>query len=243
MLAAGSAIDPFWHIFQQHNTPEILELLETFRIGNLDHADQVSTNDLDNPWSNEPKRHAILKPASKQPFNAEPPMSLLTDSFNTPNDFFYVRNHLPVPTVDIASYELEIEVHGSKNHLNLKLADIKKFPKHTVNATIMCGGNRRSEMAEVKTVKGLNWGAAAVGNAEWSGARLCDVLKSLGVETNESWHVQFEGLDTDPTYTPYGASIPLVKAVDPRGDVILAYEMNGLPLARDHGYPLRVIGN
>ncbi len=29
--------------------------------------------------------------------------------------------------------------------------------------------------------------------------------------------------------------------MDPRGDVILAYEMNGVPLSRDHGYPLRVI--
>lgn len=39
----------------------------------------------------------------------------------------------------------------------------------------------------------------------------------------------------------YGASIPLTKALDPRGDVILAYEMNGEPLTRDHGYPLRAI--
>lgn len=39
----------------------------------------------------------------------------------------------------------------------------------------------------------------------------------------------------------YAASIPLTKAMDPRGDVILAYEMNGEPLSRDHGYPIRVI--
>lgn len=52
---------------------------------------------------------------------------------------------------------------------------------------------------------------------------------------------KFEGLDLDPTSTPYSASIPLSKAMDPRGDVILAYEMNGKPLNRDHGYPLRII--
>lgn len=39
----------------------------------------------------------------------------------------------------------------------------------------------------------------------------------------------------------YGASIPLAKALDPRSDVILAYEMNGQPLSRDHGYPVRVV--
>ena len=56
-----------------------------------------------------------------------------------------------------------------------------------------------------------------------------------------SRHVRFEGLDTDPTSAPYGASIPLSKAMDPRGDVILAYEMNGEQLTRDHGFPLRVV--
>lgn len=84
MLAAGSAIDPFWNIFQQHNTPEILELLESFRIGNLDVEDSVDAKDAFDPWSNEPKRHFILKPASKRPFNAEPPASILVDSFLTP---------------------------------------------------------------------------------------------------------------------------------------------------------------
>lgn len=84
MLAAGSAIDPFWNIFQQHNTPEILELLESFRIGNIDEQNDVNTKDVFDPWSNEPKRHLILKPASKRPFNAEPPASILVDSFLTP---------------------------------------------------------------------------------------------------------------------------------------------------------------
>lgn len=53
--------------------------------------------------------------------------------------------------------------------------------------------------------------------------------------------VKFEGFDMDPTSTHYEASIPLAKAMDPRGDVILAYEMNGQPLSRDHGFPVRVI--
>jgi sulfite oxidase len=53
--------------------------------------------------------------------------------------------------------------------------------------------------------------------------------------------LQFEGLDLDPTSHPFGASIPLWKAVERIGEVILAYEMNGEPLPRDHGYPVRVI--
>lgn len=105
------------------------------------------------------------------------------------SEFFYVRNHLPVPDIDADSYELNIEVEGSKTAKTLTLNDIKALPKCHVTAAIMCGGNRRSEMTKVKPVKGLSWGPAAVGNAVWSGARLCDVLKAMGIESDEKRHV------------------------------------------------------
>lgn len=68
---------------------------------------------------------------------------------------------------------------------------------------------------QVKEVKGLFWGSAAISNAEWSGARLYDVLKYAGVDFYDPkiQHVQFEGLDTDPANVPYGASIPAVKVI------------------------------
>lgn len=84
MLAAGNAIDPFWHVYQQHNTPQVLALLEQYRIGNLEASERVGTEDLENPWANEPKRHPVLKPASEKPFNAEPPSELLIESYLTP---------------------------------------------------------------------------------------------------------------------------------------------------------------
>lgn len=46
-------------------------------------------------------------------------------------------------------------------------------------------------------------------------------------------HVHTTGLDKDAlTNQIYAASIPLVKAMDSRGDVLLAFEMNGEPLPR-----------
>ena len=39
----------------------------------------------------------------------------------------------------------------------------------------------------------------------------------------------------------YAVSIPVEKAISEDGDVLLAYEMNGEPLPRDHGFPLRVV--
>jgi len=50
---------------------------------------------------------------SEKPFNAEPPLSLLADTFLTPNSLFFVRNHLPVPVVDdkmLKTYQLEASV-------------------------------------------------------------------------------------------------------------------------------------
>lgn len=68
--------------------------------------------------------------------------------------------------------------HLQKVVLLLFVQDLKtKFPKHSVTATMQCAGNRRSEMNQIKVVKGLNWGAAAISTAEWTGVLLKDVLR------------------------------------------------------------------
>lgn len=244
LMAAGGSLEPFWLLYAVHKNPTVLAMLEQWRIGNLK-EEEVShlLSNMEDPYSQEPRRHPALKPASVKPYNAEPPLELLTESFITPSDLFYVRNHLPVPEVDPDTYNLEIEGIGVKS-ISLSLHDLKtKFPKHTLTAAVQCAGNRRSEMSKVKTVKGLSWGPAAIGNATWSGVRLYDVLKAAGLEDDHPGveHIQFEGLDTDAANVPYGASIPIEKAMDPKGDVILAYEMNGEPLPKDHGFPIRVI--
>ncbi|XP_068238177.1 sulfite oxidase [Palaemon carinicauda] len=244
LMGAGGSVEPFWALYAVHKNPHVLQIFEKYRIGNLA-ADDVGAmvKDMSDPYGNEPRRHITLKPASMKPFNAETPLAFLADSLITPSELFYVRNHLPVPEVDAKTYELEIVDETLDKEKTIKLSDIKKYPKYTITATIQCAGNRRSEMMKVKPVKGLSWGQAAIGNATWSGARLCDVLKDMGVdeETTDALHVQFEGLDTDPASMPYGSSIQIEKALDPRGDVILAYEMNGEPIPRDHGFPVRVI--
>ncbi|EEZ97850.1 sulfite oxidase, mitochondrial [Tribolium castaneum] len=243
LLAAGSSVEPFWMLYAVHNNPHVWEILETLRIGNVTKEDAGKlTENMSDPYSTDPKRHPVLHPASVKPFNAETPPFLLVQQFITPNELFYVRNHLPVPKVDPETYELEIEIEGKNKTLSLTLDELKKLPRHTITATIMCAGNRRSEMTKVKPVKGLSWGAAAVGNATWTGVRLRDVLALAGVDEDAAFkHVQFEGLDFDPTGKTYGASIPFWKAASKRGDVILAFEMNGVPIPRDHGFPVRVI--
>ena len=41
-------------------------------------------------------------------------MQLLSDSLITPNEIFFIRNHLPVPEIDENKYELEITGEGIK---------------------------------------------------------------------------------------------------------------------------------
>jgi len=175
-----------------------------------------------------------------KPFNAETPLHILAENFYTPNEWFYVRNHLPTPDVTADDFELEITIDSNQptDEKVFTLSDLQnKFERVELTSAIQCGGNRRAEMNEIKTINGLMWKGGAIGNAKWAGVRLSDILKDYDLTGMK--HVQFEGYDEGSDGSPYGASIPIEKAMS--GDVILAYEMNGQDLPRDHGYPLRVV--
>jgi len=248
MMAAGGGMEPFWAMYAFHKTDKnVCRLLEEYRIGNLNTDDvqkqkETHKGGAGDPFANDPKRHRAIIVNNPKPFNGETPLSIITDSFLTPNELFYVRNHLPVPEIDPEEYELEVEGKGVKE-IKLTLEDLKKMPKHTIVAAIQCAGNRRAEMRSQKELKGLNWRGGAMGNAEWTGVKLRDVLLAAGYDDNDKsiQHVHFEGMDHDASMQPFAASIPIEKAADPRGDVLLAYEMNGETLPRDHGFPIRVV--
>ena len=244
LMAAGGAVDPFWELYSIHLNPNVLSLLEQYRIGNLKAEDRIESSGSDH-WANEPKRHPSLAIRSQKPFNAEPPPSILADHYITPNSLFFVRNHLPVPVIDEKEYRLEISGFGIPEPVSLSLADLKsKFPPHTMTSTIQCSGNRRSEMNKAKEVKGLFWGKAAISNATWTGVRLTDLLNACKADLTDDRikHVEFEGLDADPVQgSAYAASVPAERVLDPKADVLIAYSMNGQPIPRDHGFPVRAI--
>lgn len=92
----------------------------------------------------------------------------------------------------------------------------------------------------ILSANGLQWDAGAISNAEWTGVRLRDVLKDAGLDPENipehAKHAQFFGAEG------YGASIPIHKACDSRGDTLLAFSMNGRELPADHGAPVRALG-
>jgi len=244
MLSAGGPIDPFWNMYAFHKDPEIIKMLDPYLIGRLCPEDlsKKKATKMNDPFANEPMRLPLFRINSKKPFNAEPPPKVLADSFITPNELFYIRNHLPVPQIDPETFKIEVVV--GENKLKLSLEDLKtKYKPVTITTTIQCAGNRREEMSREKTVKGLSWGLCAISTARWTGVRLKEVLADAGLDPSDKCikHIHFNGLDADMTKSSYGASIPKNKALSEDDDVILAYQMNGVDIPRDHGYPVRVI--
>ena len=187
-------------------------------------------------------KHPDLLVWAPEPFNAEPPVQLLRQSFVTPLDLFYVRNHGAVPEVDPASYRLSVRGLVVRE-LELRLEDLKqRFRRITLGATLSCAGNRRSQLIEAAPIAGeLPWRDGAIGHGNWTGARLADVLAVAGLEPG-AHHAAFVGLDEaeeSGQVVNFGGSIPLAKALS--AETLLAYELNGGPLPPAHGFPLRVV--
>jgi len=243
LRAAGGSIDPYWNIFTIHKRSDVYEILEQYKIGEIEEKDlidgQVPIQAIEDPFMSDPAPDTRLHILTARPCNAETPGKALSE-FCTPNETFYVRNHMWVPIIKESDHNLVIEL-GDGTEKTYTMADLKKrFKQHRISATLQCAGNRRNDMTKhARQTNGLQWTVGAISTAEWEGVKLRDILADAGLDLNSlppgAKHAQFSGLEA------YGASIPIHKAVDPAGDVLLAFQMNGVSLPREHGFPLRVI--
>jgi len=174
-----------------------------------------------------------------RPFDAETPVREFT-SFLTPNHRFFVRSHFGPPEPEqISEANWKLRVGGLVEHpREFTLAALRRMDAVTVTAVMQCSGNGRA--FHRPKVPGVQWERGAVGNAQWTGVRLKDLLAKAGVQ-GDAKHVQFQGADRSviASVPLFIRSIPLDKAIHP--DTILAYEMNGRSLPLLHGAPLRVI--
>ena len=170
----------------------------------------------------------------------ETPMSLFEHDVFTPNDAFYVRWHLgSIPTeIDVASFRLRI--HGEvKDPLELTLEQLQReFQPVRLAAVNQCSGNSRGFFNP--RVPGGEWGNGAMGNAQWTGVRLSDLLKRAGVKSS-AVQVRFNGLDSGskPETPDFIKSLELPHAID--GEAMVAYGMNDAPLPMLNGFPLRLV--
>jgi DMSO/TMAO reductase YedYZ molybdopterin-dependent catalytic subunit len=178
----------------------------------------------------------------KEPKNLETPFGQV-DSFLTPTELFYIRSHFPTPSLDVASYRLKIDgaVHNS---LSFSYEELRRMPSETIVATLECAGNSRVFL--VPQADGAQWELGAVGNAEWTGVSLAELLERAGL-SEDVCEIVLEGADRgipkEPPIPPnpisYARSLLRDKAIG--REVLVAYQMNGHDLPQDHGYPVRAI--
>jgi DMSO/TMAO reductase YedYZ molybdopterin-dependent catalytic subunit len=178
------------------------------------------------------------------PLNLETPFAQISDSI-VPVESFFVRNHFPAP--DISSADWRLTVSGAvERSVSLSLDDISAFPRAGFEAVVECAGNGRVFYEPARP--GLQWQNGAVGNAAWSGVLLSDVLAHCGVSPGaieavlvgtDSGIVDSGQKTASPGPIAFARSLPIAKALT--GEVLLATHMNGAPLTREHGFPMRAV--
>jgi len=164
----------------------------------------------------------------------ETPVEAMTE-FLTPNDVFFVRSNGPV-SIDIDPAAWRLNVTGLvNNEMDISLDDLKGMQQRTVTAFLECSGNSRGRFGEdPEPVDGTKWGNGAIGNAEWTGVSVIEVLNQAGVKEGVVDMVSQGG-----DFAEMRRGLPIEIASDP--DVMLVWEMNGAPLPAPNGGPVRLL--
>ena len=154
--------------------------------------------------------------------------SEILPSLVTPNTDFFIRNHFTAPVISEENWNLEIS-GAVTTPLKLSYSDLLLGSSIRRPLTLECAGNPA--------------GGRGVSTGVWSGVPLTELLKQAGLQPGATT-VIFYGADSGvaeglPPGTHYVRAIPIEKATDPT--TLLAYEMNGVPLPPEHGFPLRAL--
>jgi DMSO/TMAO reductase YedYZ molybdopterin-dependent catalytic subunit len=153
----------------------------------------------------------------------------------TPPDQFFTTQHYGHPVIDPAAFRLKVSglVNQAKS---FSLDELRKMPSTNLDFGFECSGNRRP-------LQGL------VSNGRWTGVPLRAVLDQAGVKP-EAREFVFFGADhgeeevdfrgqAHKVDQQYGRSLSREKALS--SEPLLAYAMNGEPLTRHQGFPLRLL--
>src|SRR5439155_6349703 len=153
----------------------------------------------------------------------------------TPADKFGTTQHYGHPTIEPAAFRLKISGLVDRPR-QLSLDDLKKIGSTDLVAGFECSGNRGP-------LNGL------CGNGRWTGVSLKSVLDSAGVkpaarefvffgadhgEEEVEWRTQKFKIEV-----PFGRSLNREKALS--SDPMLVWALNGEPLSRHQGAPLRLL--
>ena len=182
-----------------------------------------------------------MKVLNDRPWNIESAPHLLDDKV-TPNEKMFIRNNGLIPQkINAQEWTLTIDGESVSKPKTYTLNELKtKFRQHTYQLTIECGGNGRKEFNP--PAKGNQWEHGAVSCAEWTGVRLADVLKDVGLK-GDAVYIGYYGADIHLTGNPdkpvISRGCPMSKAME--DETLLAFQMNGQDIPLVHGFPLRLV--
>ena len=153
----------------------------------------------------------------------------------TPNRFFFVRNNSASIDVNADAWRLSVEGDAVSRPMELSYEDIRNLPSRTLISYLECAGNHRVmfNLVNGQETEGTQWGTGAVGNGEWTGVSLRDVLTRAGI-SDEAVSVLLVGLDEESPEEGFRRVLPLEKAMHP--DTLLAYALNGEILPEIGGF-------
>jgi len=156
----------------------------------------------------------------------------------TPVGLHYLLIHYDIPDLDRSTWRLRIG-GAVQRPLELRLDDLRRRHRVTSVVTLECAGNGRARL--VPRPISQPWLLDAVGTAAWTGTPLAPLLAEAGIRPG-AVEVAFTGADHGVergVEQDYARALPLAEALD--SGVLLAYEMNGMPLPPQHGWPLRLV--
>lgn len=140
----------------------------------------------------------------------------------TPNDEFFT---IAIDSFNIDPVDNRLVVSGEvTNPLNLSLEEIKAMPV-------------TSEIVRLTCVNYRSGSTSLTGVANWTGVRLSHILSLAQINYFSVRNISFHTPNLSPQ--AYSTNLKVEEAF--WGDVILAYEMNGEILPKEHGFPLRLV--
>lgn len=138
----------------------------------------------------------------------------------TPNEEFF---SVAIDYFDIDPLSYHLTVSGAvSNPLNYSLEELKSMPVTSEIVRLTCIAYKYGQTDKT-------------GVANFTGVKLSDILNLAEIDFQRALDISFHTPD------PEGYSTSLNTDEAFWDDVILAYEMNGVPLPTEHGFPLRLV--
>ena len=149
----------------------------------------------------------------------------------TPVEDLFVLAHLGVPQIDSTQWQLEICGLVEKA-AKIGFDTLRSFPKTVVESFHQCAGDPMDPTSPKRRVANVRWG----------GVRLAELFKSVAV-SRAATHLWSYGSDrgefAGDRHEFYLKDMPIDRIQT--SDAMVAYEVNGIPLPAEHGFPARLV--